>query len=76
MSWDKLLKHSMEKLLAIQKEVGEDPQYKNPLGSITILNKKGQKKMNDLAWAIQYKVAESKGENIQGATFKNYKTRH
>lgn len=75
MGWDKLLKFSMEELLAKQAAITEDPQYKNPPGSIAIYNKKGQKKLDDLAWAIQYKVAESKGERIQGSTFTNYKTR-
>lgn len=76
MGWDKLLKHSMEELLSMQEQVTNDPESKNPSGSIAIYTKKAQKKLNDLAWAIQHKVAEKKGETIQGPTFTNYKTRH
>jgi hypothetical protein len=75
MGWDKLLKHSMEELLSMQGEVMSDPESKNPPGSVAIYTKNAQKKLNDLAWAIQHKVAENKGETIQGSTFTNYKTR-
>lgn len=76
MGWDKLLKHDMEKLLSMQEEVMNSPESKNPPGSVAIYTKKAQNKLNDLAWAIQHKVAEKKGETIQGPTFTNYKTRH
>lgn len=65
----------MEDLLELQAKISENPENKLPQGSIAIYNKKAQKKLNDIAWAIQQKLAEAKGESIQGATFKNYKTK-
>lgn len=65
----------MDDLLDLQAKMSEDPENKLPQGSIAIYNKKAQKKLNDIAWAIQQKLAEAKGERIQGATFRNYKTR-
>jgi hypothetical protein len=61
---------SMQELLDLQKQISEDPNSKLT-DSIHLFNKKAQKKLNDIAWAIQEKLAEAKGERIQGATFKN-----
>ena len=67
---------SLEQLLELQKQLSEDPSNKLPKGtSIYIYNEKTRKTLDKLAWAIAEKVAESRGQRIQGATFKNYKTR-
>lgn len=63
-------KWTMEKLLQKQKEIQENPKYKNPEhlkgNSLYIYTKQARKMLDEIAWAITYLLGEKKNKQKYG----------
>lgn len=60
---------TMEELVALRKQVEDDPKSKNPAhakGSIWIYSKAARRKLDAISWAITYQLAERKKETSDG----------
>lgn len=57
---EKFTNMSMEELIALRKKIEGDPKSKNPKGGFNIYTKAAKKKLDDIAWAITYKLQEKK----------------
>jgi hypothetical protein len=55
-----LAKLTMEQLVARQKAIEADPASLNTPGKLHIYNKRAEQKLDDIAWAITYKLQEKK----------------
>ena len=60
-------KYSIGQLVQMQQKIRDDPKSRNPnKDSIWIYNKPAHKKLDDIAWAITYHLADKRHVVIEG----------
>lgn len=56
----RLADHSFDDLRRLREQIEADPRNRNPVGTLWIYTKAAQKKLDAIAWAITYKLAEAR----------------
>jgi hypothetical protein len=64
-AYDYYKKYSMPELIAMQERITSDPRNKNPNGGIWLYKPSANKRLDDITWAITWKIKENKENNDQ-----------